>query len=328
MTDYSTLAIPALALLMVVEIVSFRFFPDKDKAGYTVRDTLTSLAMGIGSVVANLGWNALTLVSLVFVHQFTPLRIPFSWVGWLLTFVAYDLTYYWQHRASHRIRILWAGHVAHHSSQRFNLSTGFRISWTAIGTMPIMFPMVLLGFHPVMILATQSINFTYQFWLHTERVDRLWAPVEWLFNTPTHHRVHHSSTDLHLDRNFGGVFIVWDRLFGTLPSKDDRPVYGLTHNIDTYNPLRVTFHEYAAIARDLVRVRGLVTRLGILLAPPAWSHDAVRAARTETPADGQAAAAPAAPTDGAAVPSLTAGRRSRPAAQSEGNATSPRSWPR
>ncbi|HEY0698845.1 MAG TPA: sterol desaturase family protein [Micromonospora sp.] len=287
MTDYMTLSVPALLLLMAVEMASYRFFPDKSKLGYSVRDTVTSLAMGVGSVVANLGWNVVTLASLLYVYQFTTLRVPFSWLGWVVAFVAYDLTYYWQHRASHRVRILWAGHVAHHSSQRFNLSTGFRISWTAIGTMPIMFPMALLGFHPAMIITSQAINFVYQFWVHTERVGRLWAPIDWLFNTPTHHRVHHSANHPYLDKNFGGLFIVWDRLFGTFEAETVRPVYGLTHNIDTYNPLRVAFHEYAAIWRDLFQVRGLVTRLGILFAPPAWSGRALRVAHADTPTDGQ-----------------------------------------
>lgn len=298
MADIQTLSVPVLVLLMAFEIASYLLFPDKDQLGYTARDTVTSLALGIGSVVANLGWGALTLVTFMYAHELTPLRIAPNWLSWTVAFVTYDLTYYWQHRASHRVRVLWAGHVAHHSSQRFNLSTGFRISWTAIGTMPIMLPLVLLGFHPLTALTVQSINYVYQFWIHTERIDRLWAPLEWLFNTPRNHRVHHGANPRYLDKNFAGVFMVWDRLFGTYEPESERAVYGLTVNIDTYNPLRVAFGEYAAIWRDLLRVRGLVTRLGVLFAPPAWSKKVTGVVGTAV------AAASSGPTSGLPDPEL------------------------
>ena len=265
------LSIPAFILLMVIEAVSYRFLPDEGEIGYTMRDTATSIAMGIGSVIVNLGWNALALATFLLVYHVTPLRVAPTWWSWVLAFVLFDLTYYWQHRADHRVRILWASHVNHHSSRAYNLSTAVRQTWTGIGTMPFVLPMVALGFNPTVIFAVYSVNLLYQFWIHTERIGKMWAPFELVFNTPSHHRVHHAANPQYLDKNYAGVFIVWDRLFGTFEPEVEPPVYGLTKNIDTYNPLRVAFHEYAAIRRDLAAARGVAARLGILFRPPAWS---------------------------------------------------------
>ncbi len=265
------LAIPAFVLLMVIEAVSYRFLPDEGEIGYTMRDTATSVAMGLGSVIVNIGWNALALVTLLLAYHLTPLRVTPAWWSWALAFVLFDLTYYWQHRADHRVRILWASHVNHHSSRAYNLSTAVRQTWTGIGTMPFVLPLVVLGFNPTVIFTVYSVNLLYQFWIHTERIGKMWAPFEWVFNTPSHHRVHHATNPQYLDKNYAGVFIVWDRLFGTFEPEVEPPVYGLTRNIDTYNPLRVAFHEYAAIGRDLAAARGLAARLGILFRPPAWS---------------------------------------------------------
>lgn len=275
--NLTTLAIPAFILLMVIEMVSYRLLPDEGEVGYTLRDTSTSLAMGIGSVIANLGWGALTLATFLVAYHLTPLRAGSAWWSWGLAFVLFDLIYYWQHRADHRVRILWASHVNHHSSQAYNLSTALRQTWTGIGTMPFVLPMVLLGFSPAMIFTVNSVNLLYQFWIHTERIGTMWAPFELVFNTPSHHRVHHATNPQYLDKNYAGVFIVFDRLFGTFEPEVEPPVYGLTRNIGTYNPLRVAFHEYAAIGRDLAAVRGLRPRLGVLFMPPAWSVHAVAA---------------------------------------------------
>ena len=275
MVDLTTLAIPAYIVLMAVEVASYRFLPDEAEQGYKARDTATSLAMGLGSIAANLGWNALTLGTLLFFARLTPLHASTAWWSWILLFVLDDLRYYWAHRADHRVRILWASHVNHHSSRHFNLSTALRQPWTGIGTMPLSIPLVLLGYKPAMIFAVQAVNLLYQFWIHTERIGKLWRPVELVMNTPSHHRVHHASNPQYLDKNYGGVFIVWDRLFRSFEPEVEPVVYGLTKNIETYNPLRVAFHEYAAIARDVPAVRGWRTRLGVALRSPGWAYKTV-----------------------------------------------------
>jgi sterol desaturase/sphingolipid hydroxylase (fatty acid hydroxylase superfamily) len=287
--DLTTFAIPAYVLLMALEVLSYRFLPDEGERGYTVRDTATSLSMGIGSIFFNLGWQVLILATYLYFAHLTPLHVPGAWWSWSLVFVLADFTYYWSHRADHRVRILWAAHVNHHSSERFNLSTALRQSWTQVGTMPLGIPMVLLGFPPAMIFTVQAANLLYQFWIHTERIDRMWRPFEAVMNTPSHHRVHHGSNAIYLDRNYAGVFIVWDRLFHTFTPETEKVVYGLTGNIETFNPLRVAFHEYAAIGRDLRLARTPGEWYGVLFAAPGRAYEIRERARARLAA---AAAAP------------------------------------
>jgi sterol desaturase/sphingolipid hydroxylase (fatty acid hydroxylase superfamily) len=174
------------------------------------------------------------------------------------------------------VRLFWAAHVNHHSSQYFNLSTALRQPWFTPITGPIFWlPLALLGFPPAMILTAEAISLIYQFWIHTEVVKKLPRPIEWLFNTPSHHRVHHGKNVAYLDRNHGGVLIVWDRLFGTFaPESPADPVrYGITHDLGTFNPLRIATHEFAAIARDVLGATSARAALGYLFAPPGWSAD-------------------------------------------------------
>ncbi|MDI9835306.1 MULTISPECIES: sterol desaturase family protein [unclassified Streptomyces] len=265
-------AIPAFVLLVAVEALSYRFLPDDDERGYEVRDTATSMSMGAGSQVIALPWKAVVIVAYAALYTVAPWQLsPGSVWTWVLLFFAEDLAYYAYHRAHHRVRVLWASHVVHHSSVRFNLSTALRQSWTPMSGLPFWMPLALLGIPPWMILLQQSISLIYQFFLHTERVDRLWRPIELFFNTPSHHRVHHGSNNVYLDRNYGGILIVWDRLFGTFQPEGERVVYGLTKNIDTYNPLRVAFHEYAATWHDIRTATRWRDRAGYAFGPPGWT---------------------------------------------------------
>ncbi|MFD0431476.1 sterol desaturase family protein [Streptomyces zhihengii] len=209
-------AIPAFVLLVVVEALSYRFLPDDEEQGYELRDTVTSMSMGAGSQVVGLPWKVFAVLAYAGVYTLSPWQLsPSSVWTWVLLFFADDLAYYVFHRAHHRVRVLWASHVVHHSSVRFNLSTALRQSWTPMTTLPFWLPLALLGIPPWMILLQQSFSLVYQFFLHTERVGTLWRPVEWIFNTPSHHRVHHGSNNRYLDKNYGGILIVWDRLGGT-----------------------------------------------------------------------------------------------------------------
>lgn len=271
-------SIPAFLLLAVVEMVSYRIHPDEDAAGYTGRDTATSLSMGLGSIVTDALWKIPVVAIYSGVYALTPLRVPVHWWTLPLMLLAQDFFYYWSHRGHHVIRILWACHVVHHSSRNFNLSTALRQPWTSLTSWPFYLPLIALGVHPAALAFCSSVNLVYQFWIHTERVDRLAGPLEFVLNTPSHHRVHHASQGSYLDRNFGGVLIVWDRLFGSFAPETQRPVYGLTKNISTYNPLRVATHEYAAIARDLAAATGWRDRASHLLRGPGWRPAAESAA--------------------------------------------------
>ncbi|WBB53200.1 sterol desaturase family protein [Verrucosispora sp. WMMD573] len=264
-------AIPAFLLLITVEALSYRFAPDDAERGYEARDTATSLTMGAGSQVVGVPWKLLTIGLYAAAYTISPFSLsPGDWWVWVLLFFADDFAYYWFHRAHHEVRLLWAGHVVHHSSVFFNFSTALRQSWTPMTSLPFWLGLALLGIPPWMIFLQQSISLLYQFFLHTERINLLPRPIELLFNTPSHHRVHHGSNDEYLDRNYGGILIIWDRLFGTFEAEGDAVRYGLTKNIGTYNPLRVATHEYAAIWRDLRAARCWRERLGYLLRRPGW----------------------------------------------------------
>ncbi|HKE16811.1 MAG TPA: sterol desaturase family protein [Kofleriaceae bacterium] len=262
-------SVPVFLALMVGEM----FLRRAGARGYERRDTLASLAMGVGNVVVAALLKVVTFAFTVWLSRFALFDLSHGWWIWLLLVPAEDLCYYAFHRAHHEVRLLWAAHVNHHSSRHFNLSTALRQSWTTPITGPIFWaPLPLLGFAPLHILTAQAVSLVYQFWLHTEHIGRL-GPLEWVFNTPSHHRVHHGRNVEYLDRNYAGIFIVWDRLFGTFEPERAPVDYGLTRNLSTFNPLRVAFHEFRAIARDVVRARSLKGRLAAALAPPGWSAD-------------------------------------------------------
>jgi sterol desaturase/sphingolipid hydroxylase (fatty acid hydroxylase superfamily) len=269
-------AIPMFVILLAVEALSYRFAPDEDKRGFYWRDSVTSVSMGFGFLVVEVGWKIVSLAAYVGVYELTPLRLsPHDWWTWVVLFVADDFVYYWYHRAHHEIRLMWASHVVHHSSQRYNLSTALRQTWTPFTVIPFYIPLALIGLPPWMILLEQSVSLIYQFWIHTERIDKLPRWFELVWNTPSHHRVHHGSNAAYLDRNYGGILIIWDRLFGSFTPEGERVAYGLTKNISTYNPLRVAFHEYAAIWADVVVATRLRDRLAYLMRGPGWRPNSV-----------------------------------------------------
>ncbi|MDH6128420.1 sterol desaturase family protein [Kitasatospora sp. GP82] len=263
-------SIPAFVLLTVLEIVSYRFHPDDEEQGYAAKDTATSLSMGIGSILFDAGWKIPIVAIYSALYELTPLRVPVLWWTVPLMLLAQDFFYYWSHRGHHVIRLLWACHVVHHSSKHYNFSTALRQPWTSATVWPFYVPMILAGVHPAALAFCSSANLVYQFWIHTERIDHLPRPIEYVFNTPSHHRVHHASQGGYLDRNFGGILIVFDRMFGSFTPETSRPVFGLTKNLDTFNPLRVATHEYASIARDIARADNWGDRIRHLTKGPGW----------------------------------------------------------
>ncbi|WP_275465244.1 sterol desaturase family protein [Streptomyces noursei] len=284
-------SVPAFVLLTVVEMVSYRLHPDDDAEGYTAKDAATSVGMGLGSLVFDALWKIPIVAIYAAVYELTPLRLPVLWWTLLLMLLAQDFFYYWSHRGHHVIRVLWACHVVHHSSEKFNLTTALRQPWTTWTVWPFYVPLVAFGVHPAVIAFTSGANLVYQFWVHTERIGTLPRPLEFVFNTPSHHRVHHASQGGYLDRNFGGILIVWDRMFGSFVPETERPVYGLTKNINTFNPLRVATHEYAAIARDIRAAESWSERVGRVFRGPGWQPARVRAALAAEAAAEPAAAA-------------------------------------
>jgi len=272
-------AIPAFLVFVVLELISLRVLEGSEAeryVGYEARDTRTSLLMGTGSLVVNGSARIVALLGYSALFALTPLRLDtHSWWGWTLALLLVDLVWYLYHRASHRVRIMWAGHQAHHNSQRFNYSTALRQKWNPWGELLFWVPLPLLGIPPWLIFTAFSINLIFQFFVHTERIGRLPRPIEFVFNTPSHHRVHHASDPEYLDKNYGGILILWDRLFGSYAQETFRPTYGLTTNIDSFNPFRLQYHEYAAIWRDVRGAGSWRDRLGFLVAPPGWHPERV-----------------------------------------------------
>jgi sterol desaturase/sphingolipid hydroxylase (fatty acid hydroxylase superfamily) len=272
-------AIPFFVVAIVLEMLLARF--GKAKAHYEAKDTAISLAMGLGSTIAGLLTAGLTFVAALWVYQHRLFTIPMTAVwAWAALFLAEDLTYYGFHRLSHERRIWWASHVNHHTSTHYNLSTALRQTWTGgvAGTWLLWLPLSFLGFPPAMVAIQKGISLVYQFWIHTEAIRRMPSWFEAVFNTPSHHRVHHARNPRYLDANYAGILIVWDRLFGTfIPETEaERCRYGTVKNLPSFNLLTNVFHEWIGIGRDLLRSRSPREVLGYLFGPPGWSPDGSR----------------------------------------------------
>jgi len=264
-------AIPLFILAIVLEARWARHH--SEVRGYELRDSAASMTMGLVNVIVSALIKLLPLPLFQLLYDHRVVDIGHAWWSWIVLLFAEDCCYYWFHRVHHEVRLLWACHVNHHSSRYFNLSTALRQPLLTPLSGPLFWaPLPLLGFPPGMVLLAQAWSLLYQFWIHTESVDRL-GPLEWFLNTPSHHRVHHGKNVPYLDKNHGGIFIIWDRLFGTFAPERERVVYGLTKDIETFSLVRIAFHEFAAIGRDVARAPGLAAKLGYLLAPPGWSHD-------------------------------------------------------
>jgi len=242
---------------------------------YGLTDTLNNAFLATShQVVDALAWTGVILVYF-WLYQYRIWDIPLTAASAVGLFLGQDFLYYWFHRASHRARWLWAAHVVHHSSERLNLSTAFRQSlmYPVAGMWVFWLPLAAIGFNPHHILLVVSANLAYQFFVHTQAVDRL-GPLEWIFNTPSHHRVHHARNPRYIDRNYGGVLIVWDRLFGTFvpENREEAPEYGIRRQVNTDNPLRTIFHEWIAMLRDAMRPGPWRLRLAHLWRPPEWQR--------------------------------------------------------
>lgn len=267
-------AIPFFAITLLIEI----FIDTKKRVNsYETKDAITSITMGlIGNVF--IGLITKVLVFTIFYYMYSNFRfftIPFTWWSWILILFLEDFSYYWFHRTSHKSRFFWASHVVHHSSKYYNLSTALRQTWTG-GFYGFIFWLwlVLLGFHPVMILAQMSISLIYQYWIHTELIKKLPNWFEAIFNTPSHHRVHHATNPKYLDRNHAGIFIIWDKFFGTFEPEVEKPIYGLVTNINTFNPLYVAFHEWISLFKDAFTSKiSFRNRMKYFIKPPGWKHD-------------------------------------------------------
>lgn len=266
------LAMPLYLVTMFWErrVLSLRRAAGQDVLGYERRDTIASLLFGALSILSVGVLNAMLRGVADWLWQYRITDLGTGLTGWAVALLGWDFMYYWLHRAEHETRFLWATHVSHHSSVYYNLSTALRQPWLPIAIVAFFPPLALLGVRPWMIMISGGFNLVYQYWIHTEAIDRLPSWFELLFNTPSHHRVHHGSQPQYLDKNHGGVLIIWDRIFGTFASEQERVQYGLTKNIQTYSLWKIFNHEVSAIAQDVAKARTRTEQLGYIFRGPGW----------------------------------------------------------
>jgi alkylglycerol monooxygenase len=264
-------ATPAFIALMLVECLVARL---RRVSEYRLADAITSVSLGALSTYVGVFARLLSFGIYVLVYRHARLATLDAsvWWVWLAALVLYDLLYYWYHRLGHEVNILWAAHVVHHQSEEYNLSTALRqtsssylLSWVFY------LPMALAGFPPELFLAVSLVDLLYQFWIHTEQIGSLGA-FDRIFASPSNHRVHHAVNDVYLDRNYGGILILWDRLFGTFQPElaAERCVYGTRDPLRSWNPLWANLHTYAALLRDSARARGWADKLRVFLQRPGW----------------------------------------------------------
>jgi|TARA_B110000908_G_scaffold139702_1_gene166497 sterol desaturase/sphingolipid hydroxylase (fatty acid hydroxylase superfamily) len=235
------------------------------------KDTLANVAIFVAhQVIEKTAFASLGFVALLPFYYLTPLSIPMTGWTWLLTFLAADFTYYWMHRLEHEHRILWASHSVHHSSKDYNLTVGFRLSVVeGLFEWAFLIPMILIGFTPFQAIVGLLLVAQYQHWVHTERVTKLgW--LDEVFNTPSVHRVHHGSNRQYLDKNYGGILMIWDKLFGTFAREEEKVIYGLTRDINTNNPVKITFIEFGNIWQDVNKCQTMRDSLRIIFGGLSW----------------------------------------------------------
>ena len=263
---------PVYIIVIGAEIL-FSYFHQKQY--YSVKGTfanvyLTTLNLGLDVLV-----RGICLVVLNYFYRFKFYEIPNSYIYWIILLISEDFMYYWLHRIDHYCRLFWAVHVTHHSSEEFNLTVGFRSSvFQPLYRFIYFIPLTLIGFKGIDIMFIYAATQIYGILIHTKTIDKL-GFLEWFMSTPSHHRVHHASNIKYLDKNMGMVFIIWDRLFGTFVAEDKNEpvVYGLTENIKTHHPLKMVFHEWIMIFKDLRKSSSIKAAFMYVFGPPGWSHD-------------------------------------------------------
>ena len=265
--EYIVLSIPLFFLLMGVELAWSAW---TGRHVYRLNDFIANLGCGIGSQVVGAFTKALIFAA--YLWAFDHLRLftlPTTALTGIVAFLLVDLLYYWFHRLSHEVNFLWAAHIVHHQSEEYNLSVALRQSWwQGLFSWWFYLPLAVLGIHPLIIVTVGAFNTLYQFWIHTKAIDRL-GPAEAVFNTPSHHRVHHGSDPKYIDRNHAGTLIIWDRLFGTFQREEEEPVYGITTPLASWDPVKANFHYWGDLFALARRSSGL-DKIRVFLKPPGW----------------------------------------------------------
>jgi sterol desaturase/sphingolipid hydroxylase (fatty acid hydroxylase superfamily) len=263
-------AIPAMAFFTLLEMwYSWK----TDKNNYCKKEALGSLFVGLGNVGINLLFKVAMIYGGIYLYNLVPWRMSLNWWTIIPCLLIYDLCSYAAHYVSHFNRFFWATHVVHHSAENYNLTVSFRLSWVQHFKIAFMIPVALCGFHPVVIFIVNQISVLFQFWQHTEYIGRLPRIFELIFVTPSNHRVHHGSDEKYIDKNFGAIFIFWDKIFGTYVPEQEKPTYGITKPITpTLDPLHLNFHEYKDMIADVKKAKSFRKKLFFVFASPGKIH--------------------------------------------------------
>lgn len=264
------LSIPLYFLLIGFELV---YQLIKKAKIYRTNDAISNISCGISSQVTNAIWGVLSVAMYQFVYTNLAItEIPNTWWSYLVLFLLVDLCYYWFHRASHEINFLWnTAHVVHHQSEDYNLSVALRqSSFGGVFSMVFYLPLALIGFNAYAFLAVKGINLIYQFWIHTEAIEKMPRWFEYVFNTPSHHRVHHGRNPKYIDRNHAGTLMIWDRMFGTFQAEEERPTYGVTKPTNTWNPVWANVLPIVDMTNQVKATPGFWNKLKVLFYKPGW----------------------------------------------------------
>jgi len=250
------------SILIVFEILWCKFYLKRD---YGTGEALASIGIAVGRAAAKAAMGVMMAALYMFVYELRLFTIDMSeWKSWVMLLLGADFCYYWMHRFKHEIRWMWADHSVHHSGNYLNFFMNYRLGWTGliVGTWLMYLPLVLLGFHPATVVTAFALSLVWQFWVHTDIIGKT-GPLEWVLNTPSHHRVHHARNPIYLDKNYAGILIIWDRMFGSFQEElDEEPVdYGLVQPLHSLNPFVIAFHEWGNLIRDVRQANSWGERL-------------------------------------------------------------------
>ena len=262
------IGVPIVLTMIFIEILISNF---RNQNFYKSGDTLCTIGLLSGNIIVAFAIKGMVLAFHIYLYQFRIFdfvnQIPI-WALWIITFISIDLVFYVYHRMSHRIRFLWAIHLSHHSSEEMNFAVSFRQAWFGpISKIPFFMVLPILGFDPTIIAVAGVISTLWGIVGHTQVIGKL-GPLEWIFNTPSHHRVHHGSNKQYIDKNYGNLLIIWDRLFGTFEPEDEKVKFGLVNNVNTFNPVKVTFMAWMSMINDLKQKNSFIEIIKVIFGPP------------------------------------------------------------
>ena len=273
MTAISVNEVYAIGAPIVLAMIFFEILVSnfQNQNFYKRSDTLCTIGLLLGNIIVAFAIKGTVLAFHIYLYQFRAFdfvnQIPI-WALWIITFISIDLVFYIYHRMSHRIRFLWAIHLSHHSSEEMNFAVSFRQAWFGpISKIPFFMVLPLLGFDPTIVAVAGVISTLWGIVGHTQVIGKL-GPLEWIFNTPSHHRVHHGSNKQYIDKNYGNLLIIWDRMFGTFEPEEEEVKFGLVNNVNTFNPVKVTFMAWMSMIKDLKQKKSFFEAIKVIFGPP------------------------------------------------------------